>query len=143
MLVRLYVNNKIAAQNKRRNAASAVIIVKTYKETHYTKIVELPGHILKQDFDIGEPPHVWLYRIHDQSRIYVERERVKRSLAGEVLPCITVEHISGVKSYTDKYEIGQGFWFKQNFENPVCSGARLYIEGELSEAYPKFSVAQR
>ena len=116
----------------------AAIIVKTYKETHYTKQIELPGHILKQDFDIGEPLHVWLYRIHDQSRIYVERDRVSHSLKNEVIPCITVEHISGEKSYVDKYQIGKGFWFYQNFESPVCTGARLWIEGNLKEYTPHY-----
>ena len=72
---------------------------------------------------------MWIYRTHDQSRVYVERERVKLSLKGQILPCITIEHISGEKQYVDGYEIGKGFYFHQNFENPVCTGARLWIEG--------------
>ena len=138
MKVRIYVNNRITARNKKDTANYPVIIIKTYKETQYTKLVQLPCHILKQDFDIGEPPHVWLYREYDQSRIYVERERVKQSLKGEVLPCITVEHISGEKTYLSEYEIGKGFWFKQNFEKPICSGARLYIEGDTKLYQPIF-----
>ena len=68
-----------------------------------------------------------------KARIYVNRHRVARNKKeGRNDPVIAIRTYKGVH-YVHEAVLGGGEWtIRQDFKNPICSGATVWLEGEVS-----------
>ena len=66
-----------------------------------------------------------------KATVYINRHRVAANKKnGTDDPCIAVKTYRGVR-YTKRLELPDGWVLRQDFANPICSGATIWLEGPL------------
>ena len=65
-----------------------------------------------------------------KARVIVNRHIVKQNKKdGEDRPCISIKTYKGTE-YAKEVILKDSWILKQDFENPPCSGATIWLEGE-------------
>lgn len=64
-----------------------------------------------------------------KARVVINRHRVKQNKKNKTnIPCISIRTYKGVQ-YVRELKLPGGWILKQDFENPLCSGATIWLEG--------------
>lgn len=140
MKAKIIINRHKAKHNKKHKQDLPCISIRTYKHIEYTKQIQFGNWILKQDFNnpLHNKQSVWIEHIKSKKYFYVDSNIVKKNRKENTeLPCIIQYKYYFFKfllktKYFYKIKLGK-YTLKQNFKNPLCNGASVWLEGPYED----------